>query len=307
MKPFISICIPAYKNAAYLEILLRSVASQSFRDYEVIVCDDSPDDSVEMLCKNYGSNFPLNYRRNSPAKGSPANWNATITMAKGSWIKMMHDDDWFASDLSLEIFAKAAVNNQDKGFIFSGYSEWEKGVTRKISIPAGNIENKLSNAPLSLIVNNVIGHPSTTLIQNINPGLYDENMKWLVDIDYYIRCLQRNSIYVIRQSLINIGISDQQITKSTFRKREVEIPENLYLLNKMGTGILKNIAVYDHYWRTFRNLGTRNIAEVEQYAAGNIIPEEIRKMLKIQSNLSLSLLRIGAISKLLMAISYIRT
>jgi glycosyltransferase involved in cell wall biosynthesis len=47
MNPKISICIPTYKQVDKLEVLLRSIDSQTFRDFEVIVSDDSPDMDVE--------------------------------------------------------------------------------------------------------------------------------------------------------------------------------------------------------------------------------------------------------------------
>ena len=39
----ISICIPAYKHPDFLKRLLDSISIQSFRDFEVIISDDSPD------------------------------------------------------------------------------------------------------------------------------------------------------------------------------------------------------------------------------------------------------------------------
>jgi glycosyltransferase involved in cell wall biosynthesis len=118
MNPFISICIPAYKNKDFLGILLQSILEQDYKDYEVIVTDDSPDDSVEEVCASFKENLPLIYHRNRPVKGSPANWNAGIALAKGGWIKMMHDDDWFADEKSLQRFADAIVSAPGAGFIF---------------------------------------------------------------------------------------------------------------------------------------------------------------------------------------------
>ena len=43
----VSICIPAYGNPVGICRLLESVRIQKYRDFEVIVTDDSPDDSVE--------------------------------------------------------------------------------------------------------------------------------------------------------------------------------------------------------------------------------------------------------------------
>ena len=50
--PFISICIPAYKNTTYVGRLLDSISEQTFTDYEVVVTDDSPDDSVKNFLLN---------------------------------------------------------------------------------------------------------------------------------------------------------------------------------------------------------------------------------------------------------------
>ncbi len=57
--PSISICIPAYKNSNFLNRLLMSINSQLFRDFEVVVTDDSPDESVKELCLKYESKFTL--------------------------------------------------------------------------------------------------------------------------------------------------------------------------------------------------------------------------------------------------------
>ncbi|MEO6667848.1 MAG: glycosyltransferase family 2 protein [Ferruginibacter sp.] len=303
MTPLISICIPAYKNASYLEILLKSVAAQSFKDYEVLVSDDSPDAEIELLCKKYAEAFPLQYQKNAVPKGSPGNWNAGIKIAKGKWIKIMHDDDWFANENSLAVFARAATHNPEAGFIFSGYSNYEHGHLKKTTIPGPYVKKRLQD-PLNLIAENYIGHPSTTLIKNNLKEWYDERTRWIVDLEFYIRCLQATSFYMIRESLINIGINDEQITKATFRNRAVEIPENLYLLQKMGVGILKNMIVYDHYWRLFRNLGIRSLEELQQYAEGINVPDKLKKMLKMQFKIPLSLLRLGAFSKIAMGISY---
>ena len=60
MTPLISICIPAYKRAAFIKRLLDSIAIQSFQDYEVVITDDSPGDDVEQVyIDDLGSHFML--------------------------------------------------------------------------------------------------------------------------------------------------------------------------------------------------------------------------------------------------------
>ena len=64
IQPEISICIPAYKQVAMVERLLNSIICQTFKDYEIIITDDSPDDSVKLLSEKYTSKCRLKYVKN---------------------------------------------------------------------------------------------------------------------------------------------------------------------------------------------------------------------------------------------------
>ena len=60
-SPFISICIPAYKHVEYLQRLLDSVLRQTYTDYEIVITDDSPDNSVAELVERYQSKTEIRY------------------------------------------------------------------------------------------------------------------------------------------------------------------------------------------------------------------------------------------------------
>ncbi|HNF03298.1 MAG TPA: glycosyltransferase family 2 protein [Ferruginibacter sp.] len=305
MPPLISICIPAYKNTDYLSVLLQSVAVQTFRDFEVVVSDDSPTDEVETLCSAYAAQFPLQYVRNAPPKGSPANWNHGIRLATGKWIKIMHDDDWFAHERSLEVYAATTERYPKADFIYAGYNDIENGKIIGTRIPDPALTKRLSRNPLDLFIRNFIGNPSTTLIRNARNEWYDEALKWVVDFEFYIRCLQTMTLQEIPEVLVCVGIHPGQITQAVFRRPEVEIPENLHMLNGIGPHILKRLLVYDYYWRLFRNLGMRDLASVGRHISLDKLPPAIVRMLRWQFRIPLPVLRIGALSKCFMAISYL--
>lgn len=304
MIPLVSICIPAYKNREFLLVLLNSIATQTFTDFEIIVTDDSPTNEVENVCKEFEDKFSIKYFKNYPPKGSPANWNAGIAKASGKWIKIMHDDDWFTDEYSLDKFLKPAISDEEIDFIFSGYRQYEDGQMIKEVINSQRTFQKLKKKPLKLFQKNYIGHPSTTLIKNNRQAWYDENLKWVVDFEFYIRCLKNAHIYFIPEALINIGVNNEQITKQVFRNIEVEIPENIYLIHKLGTPILKNIIVYDYYWRMFRNLNIRSVEEVTKYLDTQTLPASLIEMLNFQLKIPLSILKMGIFSKAFMALSY---
>src|SRR5688500_14571649 len=120
----ISICIPAYKNTLFLKRLLDSIAEQTYQDYEVIITDDSPDDIVEKFVQGYQKIPSIFYYRNPYSLGTPENWNEAIRKSTGTWIKLMHNDDWFSGPDSLALFYAAIQPGKD--FIFSAYeNEYE--------------------------------------------------------------------------------------------------------------------------------------------------------------------------------------
>jgi hypothetical protein len=198
-----------------------------------------------------------------------------------------------------------ARNNNNK-FIFSAY-------TNKTEL-TNNIEKKFFNEnlktiilknPLSLLAKNSIGPPSVTLFHNSIKDKYDEGLKWRVDIEYYIRNISKGIEFTyINELLINVGVSESQVTNYCLNVPSVEIPEMYILLSKYGTSPLKNIMVYDAYWRILRNTHIHSKSKLESFGQTDW-PAVILSMVELQSKFNQSTLRNGVISKTLMSISYI--
>jgi glycosyltransferase involved in cell wall biosynthesis len=307
MNPFISICIPAFKRIDFLKRLLDSILSQSYLDFEVVITDDSPSSEVADLCKRYENDFAIYYYKNAKPLGTPENWNESIRMAKGEWIKLMHDDDWFADEESLQEYADAAADNPNEEFVFGAYRNVfdKSGKTREVFVST-LARGSMHKNPAILFGSNLIGPPSVVMHKNKGEFWYDPKIKWVVDIDFYIRYLGKYRAVYIPEILVNVGMHDEQVTASSFRVSKVEIPENFYLLNKIGPSKLKSVSVYDAWWRLMRNLQIRNPGQLREAGYDGEIPAAIQSMIKWQKNLSPGLLRIGPISKFFMLSNYIR-
>jgi glycosyltransferase involved in cell wall biosynthesis len=303
--PLISICIPAYKRIDYLQKLLDSISIQTYKDYEVIVTDDSPDEEVGDFVKSLTSIKNIRYYKNLKVLGTPENWNESIRKAKGKWIKLMHDDDWFANQNSLQIFYEATLKNADCSFIFAAHNN--------INVKSNMLETVrldwwgnflLHQSPLNLFKIQFIGSPSSTLIRRDINLFYDSDFKWVVDFEYYIRCLFKvKKYYYIDDILVNVGLNEEQVTKYSFRNSEVEIPENHIMIDKLGFNILRNIFVYDHYWRLYRNLNIRSVEDIRKYY-DKPIHSLLRQMINFQKRISPSILKIGLFSKFFMFQNY---
>ena len=305
MRPQISICIPAYKRTEFLKRLLDSIKIQSYTNFEVIVTDDSPSSEVAALCKQYTGSFQLNYDKNQKQLGTPENWNAGIRRASGQWIKLMHDDDWFSSAESLQQFVSAVERHPECDFFFSAYNNVNEsnGDVKLLSAPTGMLQRVMAN-PAVLLAGNIIGPPSGTMYKNAPAILYDSNLKWLVDIEFYIRYLKGRKFFYIDQPLVNIGIGDEQVTQFTFRVAEVEIPEYFKVLEKIGDAQLKNILVFDAWWRLMRNLKITSVDMIRRNGYSGEIPAAIKKMVSFQRKIPGTLLQQGFVSKTMMTICF---
>jgi len=305
--PFISICIPAYQRVSYLERLLESIMAQDYPHFEVVVTDDSPDGSVRDLVGHYQERLPLRYYKNGTALGTPENWNEGIRQAKGEWIKIMHDDDWFVGRSALGTFAATVSLYPEANFVFSAYNNVREptGAVQEVRVSPLN-QTLLRRSPWCLLGENYIGNPSCTLFKKMDNLFFDKNFKWVVDFEFYIRYLDISPVFeYIDEALINVGINDSQVTNYTFGVTTVQVPENHLLLIKNGVQHLKSLVVYDYFWRLYRNLDIHSVGQVSAAGYESPLPPTLRSMIRWQSHVPAFLLKNGYSSKTLMLLHYL--
>lgn len=252
MSPKVSICIPAYEQPELLRRLLNSINDQTFKDYEVIITDDSFDDSVKNVVKDFGKCDRIKYYKNSQKNGSPENWNEAIKHASGEYIKIMHHDDWFADTNSLFEFVKMLQDNPDVSLAFC--SSINKYKTKKsIHTPTKKELFKLSRDPKCLIKGNTIGAPSTTIYKNKLGIQYDNKLKWYVDIDFYIRVLSHNKKFAFNSKpLVCISANgSHRVTNECINNKKINLFEFFHVFQKIET---QKITDYKYLKFIIRNI-----------------------------------------------------
>lgn len=252
--PRLSICIPTYRQIDYLRETLRSVEAQSFKDYELIISDDTPDDSVSRLVELFNFGDRLRYHRNPKALGSPENWNEAVRQAKGDYIKLLHHDDRFAHPDALGAFVHMLDEHPESNFAF-GASVVENVTSKKSRIhrPSAAQLVKLAATPEELFFGNVIGAPSATIYRNGLGIEYDQRMKWLVDIDFYISVLQQNKNIVYTPEVLIATPTNvlHQVTEQCKNNVKVEFTEYLLLYSKVASQLQGNPGTFNTWFKLF--------------------------------------------------------
>jgi len=243
-EPEISIVIPAYNHARYVEQAIKSVLGQTFQDWELIVIDDgSTDDTGKVIdaCA-YHPRVTICHQRN---RGLSPTLNKGLEMARGRYFNFLPSDDFFHPDkLASQIeFIKTSgelaavfcdqtpVDSEGDPVEGDAIASWsEVKYTAADEILPKLFERNFIPAPSALI--------NTQVLRNV--GGFDESLTYTQDYDLWIRILPGNEIHWLHKKLLYYRWHGENLT---FEADEPIHFERAYLLIKA----LNSLSIEDIY------------------------------------------------------------
>src|SRR5688572_12302291 len=118
-NPKVSVLIPTYNYAHFLDETIQSVLDQTFTNFELVIVDNCSTDNTDEVVQKYLTDTRISFYRNETNIGLVGNWNKCLDYARGEYIKYLCADDKFRPEL-LEKFV--AVMDQNPGVsIMSSY------------------------------------------------------------------------------------------------------------------------------------------------------------------------------------------
>lgn len=93
MNPKVTIIIPTYNRADLLPFAVKSVLSQTFADFELLILDDASTDNTQTIAESFLSDPRVRIVRHPKNIGITANRNYGLSIAKGTYIAMLDSDD----------------------------------------------------------------------------------------------------------------------------------------------------------------------------------------------------------------------
>jgi len=95
----VSICLPVRNGQRYLHECIDSILSQTFTDFELIVCDNASTDSTESICREYvRTDQRVRYIRHPENIGPAGNHNSGFSFARGKYVHWQAHDDCITPD-----------------------------------------------------------------------------------------------------------------------------------------------------------------------------------------------------------------
>lgn len=132
----VSVIIPTYNRSAFLEVAVRSVLAQTYRNFEIIIIDDaSADNTKEMIESSFVDEIKLGtirYLKNERHTERSISRNSGMLLAMGEYIAFLDDDDLWLPE-HLKGLVDFLDHNSQVAIVFSNIANYSfDGVIEKV-------------------------------------------------------------------------------------------------------------------------------------------------------------------------------
>lgn len=104
MNDLVSIIMPSYNTAQYIDETIASVLAQTYTNWELIIVDDCSKDNTDEVVGRYLSDSRIRYLKNEKNSGAAVSRNRALREATGKWIAFLDSDDlWHPQKLEKQI------------------------------------------------------------------------------------------------------------------------------------------------------------------------------------------------------------
>lgn len=206
-SPKISLLIPCFRQAHYLDEALASVARQDWEDLEILVADDASGDEAARVMEPWLHRDPrIRFREHPRNLGLAANWNWCLREARGQAIKLMGADDrletrdclsrqWAAlQEPGVNLVACARQLIDQAGRLIRVESTLELGLHGGDAVLNRMLETQI----------NLVGEPVCALFwKRPAPRGFDPGYRQLTDMEFWFHLLPQGNLVYLTDPLVS--------------------------------------------------------------------------------------------------------
>lgn len=230
--PAVSVCLPVYNSEAWVERAIESALSQSYGDLEVVVVDNASTDDTVGVIERIGDPR-IRLFRNSENLGVCRNFDRTISLARGRYLKFLCSDDEIYPDC-VEAMVGVCELEPQIGLVFSPRDivledpddaearTWKAKHERSHEcfgeLEAVNSGDELLRRWIAdSFASNWIGEPSNVMMTRECvrlTGGFHQHMPWRNDMDLWARAMLFGPVGYVDRALANFRVRAGSLSSS---------------------------------------------------------------------------------------------
>lgn len=250
----LSILIPAYNFPNGIRRILENLEYHS--EVEIVIFDNSDNFINLQLIDRFKIKFNnqiiyKNFKPTNPVQ----NWNNLIKYSNGNFYILLHHDELFLLNTTMSNFISYLKTTENSLLIFKCILIKKFS---KLHFPVFLSKFLIIKFPIYILKRNFLGPTACLVIKKEVFGeFYDENLKWLVDVDFYYRLFLNKNLKFEFINLANI-YSFQDNTDSITNKVKINFNsilknETKFIIKKYNFKSCFNLIKFDYiFWILFK-------------------------------------------------------
>jgi len=230
VTPRVSVVVPSYNNASFIEATMDSILGQTFEDFELVVSDHSSSDGTWEQLQRYGADPRVRLLRTETGGGAPRNWERVTTAARGELVKLVCGDDIIYPDcLRVQVEAMDAnpsvvlvAAQRDLIDAHGGMVTTRRGLAGL----AGRVPGRVAIRHTVVAGSNIFGEPACVLIRQealAGVGGWDARHPYVIDEATYASVLLHGDFLGIDKALAAFRLSSSQWSVHLAREQSAQV------------------------------------------------------------------------------------
>lgn len=219
----ISIVIPSYNRGYVIGKSIESVLRQTYSDFELLIVDDGSSDNTRDVVSNF-KDERIRYVRVDENKGANHARNIGVDLARGDYVAFQDSDDvWRVDKLQKQM---EYISSNDVDAVFCLINQKNNEFSRIYPIIKNDESLKEHVLVENLISTQTLLAKRSVLLQE----KFDERLPRFQDWDLAIRLIYKYRVGFINESLVNVFIMNDSISKSPYKAvTALKIMEEKYI------------------------------------------------------------------------------
>lgn len=211
----VSIIIPTYNRALYIERSINSALSQTYNDIEIMVVDDGSTDDTKTIVEKYcriHKNVKYFLQAN---QGSNYARNLGIKYAKGDYICFLDSDDEFVCEKIEKQLSFLKETNAD--IVISRFMRVSNDMSETVypqKLGLKKLDTKMLGTNFLVTTGTIFGKSDV-----IKKNLFDVNVSRLQDWDYVLSASQKYSVFYCEDILLRQYDTEDCISKKVRNRK----------------------------------------------------------------------------------------
>ncbi len=204
-SPLVSIVINCYNSERFLNRALKSIYSQTYKNWEIIFWDNLSTDSSSNIAKSYDDK--LKYHRANKNTNLGIARKKAIELAKGEYLAFLDcDDEWMPEKLEKQVNALEMNKNYDFSYTGVHYiNEYNRIILKYLP-------KAISGNVFSYQLNKYeIGIQSVLIRNNIDMN-FNQDLQFSPDYDLLMNIASKYKAFVIKEYLIKYRVVSGSLT-----------------------------------------------------------------------------------------------